>query len=225
LELWLDAQDEDTLTGSPAVTAWEDKSGEGNDVTDSIASGPQQTTINGHNALFFDATDRLIRTVATGVTGLDGPDMTLFVVASKTFDGGSFWFGAIHRSNAGWTTGWRMFADPSTMGFSAAGYTTDQADISVTTTGAAFHIWAADHLGSSTVKNGYLNNEFVQTDTSGVITGSSANDLYVGNSNPTATYSLLGSIGEILCYNSVLSESDRLAVSEYLADKWSITLP
>ena len=227
LELWLDAQDDDTITESPAdlVSAWDDKSPAGNDVVQ--VQKPDLITVGGLQCIDFQTADRMQRTEATGITGLDGPDMTLFVVGHKPAFGGTFWAGAINRSNTGWTTGWRMFAgDGTNMYFSAKDYNNDQALISSTPTPAAgFHIWAGDHLGSSGVKHGYLNNELAGTDTSGDVSTVAGNTLFIGNSNPAATYSLMGAIGEILCYNSVLSESDRLAVSEYLAEKWAITLP
>lgn len=225
-ELWLDATDADTITGSAsAVTGWDDKSTAGNDCT---ASGtePSQVTINSLNAIRFDAGEHIGRTAS--ITGLDGPDITIFAVVNKQYNETDSWPGIVNRSNTGWSTGWRMAsgaADGSSMEFSAAGYTTDVVTISTTTTGAdAFHLYTATHEDGGGTKVAYLNNASVDTDTSGLIAGASANALWVGSADSTTTYVMVGSIGELIIYNSVLSSADRLSVSEYLEAKWGFTL-
>ncbi len=228
-ELWLDAEDADTITGSASlVDQWDDKSAAGNNVIGTGGARPSQTTINSLNAIRFDNGEQL--TLASGsVTGLDGADMTIFVIGNKQFDEADSWPGVINRSNTGWSTGWRMAstsAGGADVAFSGNAYTTDVVVISTTATGAdAFHLWAGSHTNTGPSKIGYLNNEQTATDASGDITGASANSLTVGTADATVTYNMFGSIGEIIIYNTVLSTEDRLAVSEYLAEKWGITLP
>jgi len=231
LELWLDAEDAATITGTASlVTGWDDKSAAGNDVVAAGAARPSQSTINGLNAMTFDAAAEAMSLASAGVTGLDGADMTIFVVANKQFDEADSWPGAVARGSGAWGDGWRMGAADgagSTMYFSGKSYTVNKVVISTTATGAdAFHLWAADHLGSSTTSHGYLNNVIDGTQTNaGTITDANDEDLTIGQPGTNSTYALFGSIGEILIYNSVLDSDDRLAVSAYLATKWGITLP
>jgi len=226
LELWLDAEDASTITGTASlVSGWDDKSDSANHVTAAGVARPSQVTVNSLNAIRIEAGEQL--TLASP-TGLDGPDITIFAVLNKQFDETDSWPGLVNRSNTGWSTGWRMASDAggTNMNFSAAGYITDSVVITSTPTGAdAFALLAATHADGTTVKNSYLNNAFVATDTSGLIAGASANALSIGTADTTTTYALLGSIGEILIYNSVLDADDRLTVATYLADKWGITLP
>jgi len=228
-EAWFDATDGDTITGTASlVDAWADKSDAANDVAASGAQRPSQVTINSLNAIRFDAAEQLKLTSAS-VTGLDGADMSIFVVANKQFDEADSWPGAVNRSNTGWSTGWRMAsgsAGGADMAFSAASYTGDKVQLTTTATGAdAFHIWHASHTNTGPAMKGYLNNAEVATDTSGDPTGASANEFSIGTADSATTYAFFGSIGEIIIYNSVLSTENRLAVAEYLAAKWGITLP
>jgi len=230
LELWLDATDAATITGTASlVTGWDDKSTAGNDVTAAGAARPSQSTINGLNAITFDGAAEAMSLASASVTGLDGPDITIFAAVNKQFDEADSWPGAFARGSGAWGAGWRLAssdAGGSNMYFSAAQYTSDAALISAAPSGAdAFALWAADHEDAGGVKHGYLNNVLAGTDTSGLISGASSHDLTIGQPGTNTTYSLFGSIGEILVYNSVLSEEDRLTVSEYLADKWGFVLP
>lgn len=80
LAAWFDAADEDTITESGgAVSQWDDKSGNGFDVSRSDASEQPVTgsdTINGYNVITFDR-DRLFR---------DNADVAnLFPTATRTF--------------------------------------------------------------------------------------------------------------------------------------------
>lgn len=228
-ELWLDATDADSISGTASlVTGWDDKSAAGNDVTATGTERPSQVTVNSLNAIRFE-TSELLKLASGGVTGLDGPDMTIFVVANKQFDEVDSWPGVISRGSGAWSAGWRMAASDaagSNVYFSVQGYTTDNVLISSTATGAdAFALWAADYVTSTTVKNGYLNNAFVAADTSGLIAGASSEQLTIGQPGEGNIYAMFGSIGEVIIYDSVLSSDDRLLVSVYLATKWGITLP
>jgi len=227
LELWLDAEDADTITGTTdLVSQWDDKSDSGNHVLAAGAQRPSQVTVNSLNAIRFNAAEQLQK---ASPVACDGPDITIFAVINKQYDEADSWPGVINRSNTGWSTGWRLSsgaADGSEMSFSAAGYITDVVQITSTPTGAdAFHLLSADHEDAGGVKNGYLNNVFVGSDTSGLIAGASANAMSVGTADTATAYVLMGSVGEILIYNSVLSAEDRLTVATYLAAKWGITLP
>jgi len=229
LELWLDAEDASTITGTASlVDAWTDKSDAGNDVGGTLAERPSQVTINSLNAIRFDSGE-LMELASASVTGLDGPNMTIFVVGNKQFDEADSWPGVIARGSGAWDNGWRMGpidAGGSGVAWSVRSYIADVATISSTATGAdAFHLWAADHEDTGEVKNTYLNNAFVATDTSGLLSTAAGQDLTVGQPGANTTYAMWGSIGEVLIYDSVLSAEDRLTVSQYLATKWGITLP
>ena len=102
-ELWLDATDADTITGtSSIVTGWDDKSAAGNSVTAAGAARPSQSTINSLNAITFDAAAEAMSLASASVTGLDGADMTIFVVVNKQFDEADSWPGAFARGSGAW---------------------------------------------------------------------------------------------------------------------------
>ena len=229
-ELWLDAEDASTITGTASlVTGWDDKSTAGNDVTAAGAARPSQVTVNSLNSIRFDAAAEAMSLASAGVTGLDGADMTIFVVANKQFDEADSWPGAIARGSGAWGDGWRIGsadAGGSNMYFSGKSYTVNKVLITTSATGAdAFALWTADHLGSAADSHGYLNNGITATQTNaGQITDANDEDLTIGQPGTNTTYALIGSIGEVIVYNNVLSDEDRLRVSEYLAGKWGFSL-
>ena len=214
-----------TITGS-GVSTWADQSGNDNDVTQSTdANRPTETTINSLNAILFDGSDFLSRLAASVGTELDGPAHTVFAVVNKQYDVADLWPGVISRSNLSWTTGWRIASPDSTgtgMNASMGHFSSRTAGITTTSTGAdAFDIYAFTIVGDDDALNTFLNNTLVDTEDPASMASASLFDLVVGASdNSTNSYGLVGSIGEILIYDTVLSADDRTAVYDYLAGKW-----
>jgi hypothetical protein len=87
LQLWLDAADASTITeSSGSVSAWADKSGNGNNATQGTGSAQPTTgvrTLNGKNALEFDGGDYLSADSLSSIfSGSDKPT-TIFLVCSS----------------------------------------------------------------------------------------------------------------------------------------------
>ena len=88
LQLWLDAADTTTITqSSGSVSQWNDKSGNGNDVTQGTADNQPTTnasTQNGKNIIDFDGND--ILDLPSGLFGIPNSNNTMFVVANTPLD-------------------------------------------------------------------------------------------------------------------------------------------
>ena len=108
------------------------------------------------------------------------------------------------------------------MNASMGHFSSRTAGITTTSTGAdAFDIYAFTIVGDDDALNTFLNNTLVDTEDPASMASASLFDLVVGASdNSTNSYGLVGSIGEILIYDTVLSADDRTAVYDYLAGKW-----
>lgn len=90
-QLWLDAADSSTITGTTSVTAWNDKSGNGLNATKSTSYGAPTYSATGFNTtypglLFDGATGTMLVTpsiLPTPVLSANGTDTTIFVVFNR----------------------------------------------------------------------------------------------------------------------------------------------
>ena len=238
--LWLDASDTSTITVSgTSVTQWTDKST--NAYTFSQATGSLQPksgtrTINSKNVLDFDG-DILVsnQSAATYKFTTDG-DASFFIVAlHDSYSGDSRTFMANNEAGSGavgffWTTttGGRLaFALYRGVSGTAAidgGFTNP-----IVSTGTAFvnslltdpaNGTAANRLYNRLNKGTVYNNN---TATSAPSTADPDYTLKIGNysaGDPGSAFD--GAIGEILLYNTKLSDTDRDSNVDYLMAKWGI---
>ena len=216
LTLWLDASDTSTITESGgAVSQWDDKSGNGYDVTQGTAALQPTTgvtTLNSLNILDF-ASDRMASTAG----GFDG-DHTIITVTTNATTGPShiLSWGLQSTNNRRAHFIWDGGSAPTTLWYSGFGAASNWDTTVVPTT----------NIFVSTVSGQTLNTFVDGVSTGGktlALNSISPSPFYVGES-PNGTETLTGSIAEILVFNAALSTSDRQEVEQYLSSKWGITI-
>lgn len=210
LQLWLDANDNSTITESSSkVSQWDDKSGNGNDVTQ--ATGSRQPTANSRTisskrVLDFDGGNSL----KSVPISFPAQPTTIFVVAQDDVQGGGF----IFDGNA-LTTAITMFQATAPDRFRAfAGTVLDfNSALSSAPTIRTF------------IANGVNSEQFI--DGASVVTGDAGTQTLGGitiGSRFDNTSSWDGAIAEVLVYAGLLSTAELTAVHVYLSNKWGITL-
>ena len=195
-ELWLDASDDSTITeSSGSVSAWADKSGNGNGATQ--VSAPDQPTISGSSITMISKYMSLDSEIAVG-------DYSIFTVADFTESTSTTILGFTNGSNQVryYSTGYLAF----TNGLSAA-----TASIAKNQT----NIVAWVRNGSD--KTYYENGTSVGTVSDNSTTLHMSR---VGYLSTTANSNAV--INEIIVVSSNLSTGERQKVEGYLAWKWNL---
>jgi hypothetical protein len=247
LAAWYDAADSTTLTIATGVSQWNDKSGNGRNLSQSTgnnqpASGTR--TIGGKNALDFDGSNDGL---ASGFS-LDlaaSKAFTVFVVAATDTTSASYqpMVNAERTNSTDYTSGFavarrtvrpevaigdgRVSDVPSGAGTLIRRFDDD-------TTAACVYAATASASGNSTAmwKNGTSQTLTTWYGTispsSFLSTGSGSHRLIVGAGSSSANDSLgeffNGMIGEVLVYTVALQDSQLSAISRYLGKKWGITV-
>ena len=242
-QLWLDASDTATISVSgSAVTQWTDKSTNAYTFTQATAgSRPSSGTRskNSKNVIDFDGNDYLGSTAATSAWKFlsDGTEHTMFVVANS--DTPSLYSATFGNANGTGTIGFHgpLFRDaPLTV------------ETWITKGGGA-GASVVDNIGGTWVASTYYYITVRQKPSDGTAANRSKTQINLGtafsNNTQTATPSssnptnsiilggvlnnssvpsnqLDGAIGEIIIYNSYLSDTDTSTVQSYLASKWAI---
>jgi len=211
---WYDASDSGTIddsTDSGRVEQWSDKSGNNYHLTQTTLADKPYTgrTINGLPAVDFRAAQELERTDTFGVTG--NPALTICFICELdtttgriiTMDGSASASIGI-QSDASWrhNDGSNIFATPPT------GETL---------------IFTARRRSGDTYADSEMRYKRADAAFSSVSSGSSTPNLtgtntHLGSGN--ATGYLDGAIGEIIVYNSYLSDDDVTKVESYLVRKY-----
>ena len=229
MAVWLDGSDTSTVVGSAPVTAWNDKSGAGKHVTTTIGTNGTITsgaTINGHNAVSFPNGKGLLNTTYTN----GGPDTTLFVLMRHANAAWGVSEGPISSSSGGsdvnTPTAWAIssfFGSAAIWRYNGtffSGITLPGAD------GNSPFVWsgAFDSAGTRYLVGVISSNQTSEAEGTPGFNGNFAiNELLVGGRLSTPTNGdnwCNGDIGEVLIYNTFLSDTDRNSVGEYLSNKW-----
>ena len=212
--LWLDASDASTITSSGgAVSQWDDKSGNGYDVTQGTASNQPATgatTINSLNVLDFDGNDYLNGTA----TAMGSADRTIFVVVDSNNTSG--WYFTFGQSGV---SGERFGLTGQIAVRVNSGYVIYTTAIPLSPTILAF-----------TSTDGTIQNVECRVNGAALSVGSTASrtlataaQVQVGADGGTG-YGFNGSIAEIIVVQDTLTATEISDTETYLADKWGITL-
>lgn len=220
LAAWYDADDISSIVHSDgSVSQWDDKSGNSKHVTQVTSINQPKTglyTINGRNALFFDGVDSYIQridgmpNIATTIfviancfssppEGVVGPN---FVgnkgsIAANTLHNVSFSAYNIAGQSTGYSTSWPSDANKSILYMGGWNGTT----------------------GGHRSRDGNL----TPTAITGLTPGTIDAEICIGSRYNGSLGSVhYGTIGEILIYNSFLSEADRQRIEGYLMWKWKL---
>lgn len=229
LSLWLDGADASTVTldNSNYVSQWNDKSGNGRDVSEGVSNNrpAYSGTINGLKVLTFDGSnDRL------GTSGNYSETLySAFAVAKWSSTSGAR--GVLTADSGGGATNTRgpqIITTSGTtnyaIGFTSAGgvvleapstaaNTTDVRVVSVVQAASTLEMWINDSSNgsSSCTQTSYTQRIYVGVATHGVGSGSMS-----GWFN--------GDIAEVILYSRDLSTAERQAVQRYLGRKWGVSI-
>jgi hypothetical protein len=228
LAAWYDASNSATITlaSSPLVTTWNDLSGNGETLTQST-SGDEPTYlsnsgINGMGSVQFNGSSDFMLSSDTNFSRLLLPTSTVFIVEDPTstnciapvYSGpsssGSIWYAVL---GCGTTADYDMGnSNPA------------QNRLNATTTATGAHLWTADGTESGATTFNKDGTTIASGTASTTVTSFSC-ALVVGAWNNCTTGSggyLTGTIGEIVIYNTALSQTNYQIVEGYLACKWGL---
>ena len=213
LELWLDAADSTTVTGTTNVTAWNDKSPNGRNL--SVLSG---TTTYANNAI------TLYNSAMYVASPVNLKTFTIFIVAkSNGSPDNQTVFGVRPTSSVVWgsSDGFGFYMDTqSAFRFYAA------SGVSITSTIAYPKIlsFTTDYSVVSGRVNGVLQSGAAamgtrDTTAQGFAIGGEWQGSSYGN------YTTNASIYEILVYSTAFTTTQQQSIESYLARKWNIPVP
>jgi hypothetical protein len=249
LKLWLDADDSRTLfadtsgttkatTDGTAVALWVDKSGNGNNVSQSTASARpaiKSSFTNGRNVLNFDGSnDTLIAPSSTATFKfLHSTGSTVFIVVNykspaSTYT--SYFTTASSTNNVGYLI-LRYTNDKTGMPYIAGGVggswvVVNESDAGYIDNTQFYLVCCACDPTNATAANratGFKNGRGPfknNTQTLAASTANSTYDLAIGSEG--GIYYANVYIAEILAYNTILTASQRIQVETYLNNKWGL---
>jgi hypothetical protein len=223
--LWLDASDTSTITEvGGAVSQWDDKSGNGNNVTQGTAAAQPTTgtrTLNSLNVLDFDGNDSL--NAGNKFDVLTG-GLTIMVVAA--FDNASGNGGLVSKNITTNNGDYGLIRQGSNDKMTALlrGNSASLAEQSTvfSSTSATIHGY---RLRRDTTDGLQLwqNGAFVASqNTSGTTSFTSSNDFFVGVGAATNLNMLDGFIAEIVVVQSGITDTEMADLDEYLRNKWAV---
>lgn len=223
-QVWFDAADTSTITGSSTVTAWRDKSRNGWNATTLIGTAPTNTTVNGLNAVSFAGQSTL---TVSNVTFSSVQSRAIFVVYRVPTSTPNYisWFStqAFNINNQGGHNnfvyplgGGGPYLQSYAVGGAIRGMGADPAVSTIGTTAIACMIHSAVSTSRNTVTlNGTSYALSTNTLASGY--GSGTVTYYIGNAYPQP-YILC----EYILYQEEFTVAQRQQVEGYLAHKWGI---
>jgi len=216
LGLWLDGDDEPTITKSAnAVSQWDDKSGNGRNATQATGAAQPIYTVGGMNGLpilRFDGVDDLL---SYDGTFLVGTDYTVTVVEQRRSSvSNNFAFGGttafLNRNlHAGWL-------NSSNIRHAQFGTGYDMSVPAFTVPIPTYHTYTHNSVsGKVTYENGTQLGSSANTDDLAIYAGAAICGFL------TTVFATLD-IGEVIIYDRTLSDEERGKLNQYLSLKWSI---
>lgn len=232
-KLWLDAPDTSTITASSgSVSAWADKSGNGNNATQGTGSSQPTTgvaTSNGKNLIRFDGSNDAMMVAANATIDniFDGGGSVFIVYAPIAFGG------RILDKRGATQAGWSYYHNDS-LGSDAKllfqqdgavsqyGYQTDGRVVTLNLTSATAFTW--DSTTPTTRTDFYVNTSpplanATLNSGSGASVSDAARNLFIGNRDDLLRGAQID-VGEIIAYDRTLSAAEISQVNAYLTNKW-----
>jgi hypothetical protein len=204
-QLWLDAADYSTITGTTSVTAWADKSGNGRNATGGVS--PTLST----NGITFNGTSQYLATTYSAVPSSE----SVFVVFT--------WTGTVDRN----------YCIIGTSATNGRNYnvlkTTDSNVVKWDRWGVAGYAPTSGVVSNvQYMSSGIYNGTTGTTGLNGGSQSTAASFTFSGSGITHIGTGVLGdwfsgTINEIIVYNSALTTYQRQQVEGYLAHKWGLT--
>lgn len=221
LSLWLRA-DQDVTVENGVVSAWQDQSVNLNHAAQPVAAKrPQwvENELNGHPVLRFDGEDDELVAASSASLANTGPISSFFVVRFEDFATyRAVWGKTV--SNLPCSTDYylmpnsglpRLFrGGPAGNAFLEGAYNPEPGE---------FYILGFEHDGE--IARHYFNGEVSAEGPLWVELVDEGNPLIIGSRSDGVTR-LFGDLAELVIYNTVLSDAGRMAVIDYLAEKYDI---
>ncbi len=211
LKLWLKA-DSLVLNDGDSVSTWTDSSGSGTNVTGVTTTRPLYKTgiINGLPSVLFDGTDDFLNS-ASGLAALNSNSQfiviqpTLDTASQKTYSCMAHYGGKSFMCAKVSTNVWGTFAGAGDVGTTAL------------TSGS-------NYLVECTTPNATLYQRGVGVGGSGTSVAGpvGSTSVGIGKDLVTAGREYAGHIAEVIVYNTVLSNTDRIRVENYLINKYAL---
>lgn len=215
LSAWLDANDSNTITESGgAVSQWDDKSGNGNHVTQGTGANQpvtNATTKNSKNVIDFDGSAWFDTPAAYNTLAND--DITVFIVSKQTTSGVQ---GTLLRGQASGSTKLYLYYASS---YVVGGYNNNSHD-SVASNAGVIEWNTITFKKNGATQGIQINSGTEITDSAGVDVATV--DAVTIGADYAGSDALNGSIAEIIIYNRNLTEQERALVKNYLTTKWAI---
>jgi suppressor of ftsI len=213
-----------TKTSSGAVTAWQDVSGNADNLSVPATHTPPVYVAGGINGLPSISFD--------GTTGFGGSnpavaaklynESTVFIVGSEsptTLSGDILYAGAYGRTSPVWAVA------PTNFSNTTFAFNTTAGALSTPKVESGPTIWTAGGSVSSATRYLRRNGSVVASGAGPSIVAHGTYPLSVGemwSGGSTASYGYRGQIGEIVTYQRLLTSSESTEVEGYLACKWGL---
>jgi hypothetical protein len=233
LVLWFDAADLSTITASSgAVSQWNDRSGNGYNVTQGTAVNRPTTgsaTLNGLNVISFDGGDGLNR-IASSILGQNVSGLTMYAVHTINAFPASGLVGEVLRITRGTSRDTRcIFRSVNAGAMQTGGRTLDgdsfpTVSSSIIPTGKPLiQVGVFDYANLRLFQyiNGVLDGVIDPFNTATTTSNTASQAIGVGN-NTLGSNNYNGIIGEVLVYHAKHNEPEINAVASYLNQKWAV---
>jgi len=211
LSLWLDAADTVTITGTSPVTVWKDKSGKGNNATNSGGDGPSYAnntmTFSGYN-------DRLYISVPYNYAISGGT--IVFVGKPLSYSVWNSWRTLIRGANSDHQV--ILYYDNNNIGSYSQGNGFQQ--YGTYTNDGSFTMLMFVNISTSSLFSASMNGDITLSSTANPTPDTA--DTYYGLGNYQGGSQPWGDLNEIIIYNSALTTVQRQQLEGYLAQKWEL---
>jgi hypothetical protein len=231
LKAWYDASDLSTITGGSAVSQWNDKSGNGFDLSQATSTKKPSSgtrTLNGLNTIDYDGTnDILTAATASNWTFLsDSSASTVFAVFILDDTNASAF---LTTHTIGTTIGYSVFYNAELVAF-VSNTTADvvyNPTAQTVSTGNAYAYWLTDPANATAANRSeiYYNGVLKNKNNTATATASSSTPFYalsVGGRQGDDAYSMNGAMCEIIICSGLLSGTDITKTANYLTAKWGV---
>ena len=226
--MWLDGSDPAGTGVAPAnnsaISTWVDKSGNGCNATAS-SSNPTflSNQYNGYGLINFSGGVYF----SNATFNYNLPNRTLFIVCSSTVAG---YTGFLSFNNTAGTD----YSASNTMNYASPGTNSLQIAAALSAAGGGFNVFFGTgsttqfaiygDTFSGTTESYFMNGSNMGSTTTSTTFGASTS-IYIGARQLggfTGTYSITGTISELIIYNYAITSSQRQQVEGYLAWKWGL---
>lgn len=219
-QLWLDAADSSTITlaTDSNVSIWRDKSGLGNNLSNTGSTFATRTTTPGLFPSIFVNGSACQLTSVSNNTLTGNSSRTVFMVAQVNA-GGNSRFGTGSNASATPPSAFGFELNlPAALIFSPYVYTAS--DITFSSPNSNMYCLYADYNSATSTLTGIIN--FSTTTTKSTTLNTTATPWYLGLRPTDGGFSTSAHVCEIIAYNTSLTVSQRQQVEGYLGDKWGL---